>query len=100
MPLTLQWRLDEFIAHLRLARLLGSERVERLAHAVFGYDGDEFSPAPGLPDLFVWDADHTPGEWFFAEVKGPGDHLQESQTTWLRNHWDDIEGHFAVITVG
>lgn len=99
-PIMLQFRVDEFITQLRLARLLGPERVECLAEAIFGYEGDECSAAPGVPDLFVWDCEHDPAEWFFAEVKGPKDHLQETQANWLRNHWQDIEGRFAVISVG
>jgi hypothetical protein len=97
---TFQWRLDDFVEKLRLARALGPDKVPKLAGAVFGYGGGEFSAAAGVPDLFVWDTDRQPAEWFFAEVKGPRDHLQESQTTWLRNYWDDIEGRFAVISIG
>ena len=39
-----------------------------------------FSNEPGQPDLFVYSADHK--EWFFCEVKGPGDHLNSNQQKW------------------
>jgi Fanconi-associated nuclease 1 len=31
----------------------------------------------GMPDLFIWDAEHSLCK--FVEVKGPGDRLQENQ---------------------
>ncbi len=95
---TFEWVLDDFVHRVRLARAMGPATVEKVCEAIFDYD--EFSWAPGTPDLFVWDPDRHPVEWFFAEVKGPKDHLQASQVAWLRCHWNDIEGRFVVIALG
>jgi hypothetical protein len=90
-----QWALEDFQEKLLLARCLGTEGFERLYEAVF--DFDEFTPAAGAPDLFVWDSEA--GIWFFAEVKGPHDHVRRSQADWVRAHWDNIKGRFVLLVV-
>jgi hypothetical protein len=90
--------LEAFISELRLARALGPETFEKLCDLIFNL-ADEFRASPGVPDLFIWDSDQHPLEWFFAEVKGPGDSLRGSQAAWLRDAWRSIEGHFALIMV-
>ena len=34
----------------------------------------------GQPDLFVYSSNHS--EWFFCEVKGPGDRIRRNQHDW------------------
>ena len=34
----------------------------------------------GEPDLFCWD---DQGHWFFAEAKGVGDRMRDSQRMWI-----------------
>jgi hypothetical protein len=70
--LTLPWRLDDFVTKLRLARLLGPEKVEQIAEAIFGYEGEEFPAAPGVPDLFVWDPIVGLPNGSFASAVAPG----------------------------
>jgi hypothetical protein len=39
-----------------------------------------FANESGQPDLFVYSASHK--DWFFCEVKGPGDRVRENQEKW------------------
>lgn len=78
---------------LQLARCIGAEHFENIFDAVF--DFDELSLASGAPDLFVWDPNEN--MWFFAEIKGPNDHLRQSQAEWVRINWDRINGHFILF---
>jgi hypothetical protein len=39
-----------------------------------------FTNEPGQPDLFVYSTDHK--DWFFCEVKGPGDRMRLNQEKW------------------
>ncbi len=39
-----------------------------------------FANESGQPDLFVYAVDHK--DWFFCEVKGPGDRIRENQEKW------------------
>lgn len=77
-----------------LADALGSDGLDTLADAIFDYD--EFSVAPGVPDIMVWL--HTPAIscWFLSEVKAPGDSLLPSQTEWLARHWKFLRGHYLL----
>ena len=48
----------------------------------------------GLPDLFIWkNAEHA-----FAEVKGPGDSLSESQKAWL-NGLQDLGENTILVNI-
>jgi len=87
--------IELFEEMVDLARCLGTTDFESLYEAVF--DFDEFTPASGAPDLFVWAPEV--GTWFFAEVKGPHDHLRKSQADWVRANWDNIKGRFVLLVV-
>lgn len=39
-----------------------------------------FENESGQPDLFVFSENY--GDWFFCEVKGPGDRMRENQVEW------------------
>jgi hypothetical protein len=65
-----------------------------ILNAVFNFD--EFSVAPGVPDILVWLHAEELSCWFFSEVKGPNDSLRRSQTDWLDQHWGLIRGHFLL----
>jgi hypothetical protein len=88
--------VEQFRDLVALARCLGKTNFESLYKAVF--DFDEMSPAAGAPDLFVWDPAKI-GHWFFAEVKGPHDHLRRSQAEWVRTSWEQIKGRFVLLVV-
>lgn len=79
---------------LTLARFFGIEDFENLFEAVF--DHYDYQPAVGAPDLFAWNP-AVKGSWFFAEVKGPNDHLRDSQVQWLRSNWRRIKGRFVLL---
>ena len=104
LPEWLERSLEESFDELtNLARILGPKTTEQLCEAVFEYDPEygleEFTTAVGAPDLFVWTPPSLPPFWFFAEVKGPQDHLRASQAAWLANHWQKVQGHFLIISV-
>lgn len=81
---------------LQLAQCIGTEQFEKVYRAVF--DSSEITHvAGGAPDLFVWDT-HA-NMWFFAEVKGPHDHVRHSQAKWVRTNWERIDGRFLLLVV-
>src|SRR5437667_11925868 len=83
------------------AKFFGVETFNAVWQAVF--DFDEFTPAPGAPDLLVWllpKAAGEPGLWFFSEVKGPRDSLRNSQKEWLYQHWEVVSGHYLLTILG
>lgn len=95
LPEQVQFLLEKFEEKLLLTRCLGTDDFEQLYDTVF--DFDEFTPAVGAPDLFVWNSDI--GIWFFAEVKGPNDHLRKSQVDWVQEHWESIRGRFVLLVI-
>ncbi|UCE60387.1 MAG: VRR-NUC domain-containing protein [Phycisphaerales bacterium] len=88
--------VEDLKGKLQLARTLGISTFERVTEAVFGFD--EFTPADGAPDLFVWDPS-GPSTWFFAEVKGPKDRLRKTQYEWITSNWTYIEGHMMLVSI-
>ena len=81
------------------------DAIEHLYDAVFDVDPDDGfvydeEVKPGAPDLFIWHPDPSLRLWFFAEVKGPTDHLRRTQFHWLHRHWDDIQGRAMLLIVG
>lgn len=44
----------------------------------------------GQPDLFVYSP--SDGEWFFCEVKGPGDSIRENQHEWRKRFEQVLHG--------
>jgi len=92
-----------FCEKIDLANLIGIEGLEALPDAVFDdIPGSGYwtcAAKPGAPDLFLWHPDKDRNLWFFAEVKGPGDRLRTTQTEWLREHWNDIDGRFVLIII-
>ncbi|GAC1310395.1 MAG: hypothetical protein NVSMB27_47340 [Ktedonobacteraceae bacterium] len=93
--------LDDLRSKMKLACLLGSETIESLHEAIlrFENDFDEYSVVEGAPDLFLWHPNPAYNLWFFAEVKGPGDHLRESQSGWIRGYWEHIRGRVMILHV-
>jgi VRR-NUC domain len=88
---------------VRLGQITGPEVLEGMFDAVFDYDVDfglnEFKPAVGAPDLFVWTPAPLPPFWFFAEVKGPGDRLRRSQLDWINGNWQRVQGRVVLVSV-
>jgi len=88
---------------IRLAQILGPETTQQLPEAVFEddpeYGFDDMTTSIGAPDLFMWTPSSLAPFWFFAEVKGPSDHLRASQAGWLASHWGMVRGHFVLILV-
>jgi hypothetical protein len=72
------------------------ERFEALCECVYEYE--VYVRATGAPDLFLWHPNPDHGLWLFAEVKGPKDHLRESQCDWFRSHWEQIEGRAVMLS--
>lgn len=85
---------EAFATLLNLAASLTGMQFEACCNAVF--DFDEFSVAPGAPDLLVWLPRAEPPCWFFSEVKAPGDYMSLAQEDWLRNHWELVRGHYLL----
>lgn len=90
--------INDFQNLINLGQLLGAGQFEKLFEAVF--DFDEFDPANGTPDLFVWDTDDDAPTWFFAEVKGPRDHLGPNQYRWIGENWELIKGRIVLLSIG
>lgn len=90
-------RRESFDDLLTLARLFGSEVFDCLFEAVFSYD--EFTVAPGVPDLLIWVPHETAPLWLLAEVKAHGDYMSHEQKAWLCDHWNRIRGHYAIIAI-
>lgn len=84
---------DGFEETLSLARSIGTSEFGAVCEAVFPVDDQDV--AIGAPDLLVWNSESA--IWFFAEVKGPRDHLRESQVMWLRENWERIGGRFVLL---
>jgi hypothetical protein len=86
--------MDSFRVLIGLAKVLGVELFDAIYDAVFKFD--EFTLAPGTPDLLVWLPRQERSCWFFSEVKAPGDSLRNSQKEWLHKHWDLVCGHYLI----
>ena len=89
---------------INLVQILGVNTIENLYDAIFyvdPIDGSiyDYGAKPGAPDLFIWHPDPAYMCWFFAEVKGPRDHLRESQYQWIQKHWDCVQGRVILLTV-
>jgi len=90
-------QLDGLKRKIGLACLLGSEAIEGLYEAILHFD--EYSVVEGAPDLLLWHPNAAYNLWCFAEVKGPGDHLRESQSGWIRSYWEHIRGHIVILHI-
>ena len=91
-------KLCDLERKIKLACLLGSEGIESLYEAILP-DFDEYSVVEGAPDLFLWHPDPAYNLWFFAEVKGPGDHLRESQAGWIQGFWEHVRRRVVILHV-
>lgn len=84
-----------------LSQAVGSDEViESLYTSIIqkdGYLGGTI--ANGTPDLFIWHPDSTLHLWFFAEVKGPRDSLRESQSIWIKQNWERIQGRVILVHI-
>lgn len=92
---TIDPRVDFFARKLELADCINEEEFDKIMAAVF--DFDELEISGGAPDLLVWDNSHS--MWFFAEVKGPGDSIRDSQKNWIRANWQGIKGRMLFISL-
>lgn len=90
--------LDDLERKIKLACLLGSEAIESLYEAITSYY-DEYRVVGGAPDLFLWHPNPAYNLWFFAEVKGPRDHLRESQLGWMRGFCEHFLGRVMILHV-
>jgi len=91
-------REESFLELVALAKALGVDSFNSVFDAVF--DFDEFSVAPGAPDLLVWLHKPSTSFWFFSEVKAPGDSLRITQKEWLWQHWNVVRGHYLLTIIG
>ena len=88
---------QSFYEVVSLASSLELTEFDALRNSVFALD--EFTVAPGVPDLMLWFENSGEWTWALAEVKAHGDYLSHRQHEWLYENWSTISGHFLLLSL-
>lgn len=80
-----------------LAHAFGEEKLLQVAEFLADWYGDLYQALPGTPDLLIWRL--KPKMWLFAEIKGPGDSLLNSQINWITEFKDKISDNIFILKI-
>jgi hypothetical protein len=103
-----RFHVDALESHLVLMQAMTEDDFAKCCQVAFDgwvaeegrWVSDDYRAMPGAPDLLVWHRNPTTQLWFFCEVKAYGDHLGQSQYSWLRRSWTHIDGRYVLLLLG